>query len=110
MKYPLNRVLDEKVVEFITESISRSYKVKSINVTNEYIEVVFMDKISSSEFSKMMKELLYISKNINKDKLFEQTSNASYQENPMKYLESSKDVVKIADGLLYVSGYLLENI
>ncbi len=104
MKYLLNNALDEKVVEFIQTSISRSYKVKSIHFTNKCIDVDFLDNISFSDFSKMIKELLYISKNINKDKLFEQTSDSSYQENPMKYLESSKDVIKIADGLYMFQG------
>lgn len=107
MDYPLSNKLDEKVKEFIDASLESSYRVERIEITDERISVSFGEEVTEESFRKQMEELLYISKSINKDLLFESKVRHPYNENPMKYLEAGRDAVRIANGIYMFQGTFL---
>jgi len=108
MDYPLESKLDNNTTHFITSFIETSYNVKNIKIADDNISIDFIDIVSSDEFKKLMKKLLYISGSIDRDTLFENKAGNSYRENPMKYLEESKNVIKIADGMYMFQGMFLK--
>lgn len=104
MEYLHDGVLDDKVKGFITSSIETSFNVKKIDITSDKISVEFEEDVSEEKFIKIIKNLLYISKSINRDVLFENKPCHEYNENPMSHLEACKDVIRIADGMFLFQG------
>jgi len=108
MEYLLKKKLDRKVKEFIANAVERSFRTTSIIIDEQKISVNFTESVSEESFGKLMKELLFISKSINSDILFENNSECSYRENPQKYLEKQKEVIKIAEGMYLFQGVFLK--
>jgi len=104
MEYKLNKRIDCQTKNFIASSIERSYKVKHMKITETKICATFAEIVPQETFDKLIRDLLYISKNLTRDKVFENNPKHSYNENPMSVLEESRDVVKIAKGLYMFQG------
>lgn len=104
MEYRLDKKIDSQTKDFIASSIERSYKVDRLEISDDKISVSFAEVVSREAFTKLVKDLLYITKNLTIDKVFENKPGHSYDKNPMKPLEESRDVVKIADGLYMFQG------
>ncbi len=108
MEYHLNKKLDEKVKEFISNAIERSFRTTKVIIDEKIISVDFAEAVSEESFKKLMKELLFISKSINSDILFENNPERSYRENPQKFLEETKEVIKITEGMYLFQGIFLK--
>ena len=108
MNFPLNKNLDDNVKEFISSSISLSYKIKSLEITDEAIFVDFEEDVSEDTVNALIQKLLYISRSINRDILFDNCLQLNYAENPMQKLESNGEVRKVANGMYSIQGTFLK--
>lgn len=104
MDFKFDRKLDADARNFLASSIERSYKTRSINVSDDRISVEFEEELSEELFAKLVKELLFITKNLTLDKIFENSPGHKYDKDPTSFLEESGDVKRIADGLFMFQG------
>ncbi len=104
MDYKLTSELDDKARSFLVSSIERSYRTRGVQISGDTLTATFEEDISAEGFAELINKLLYISKSINRDVLYENTVHHPYRENPMPHLLTSRDVIKIADGLYLFQG------
>jgi|GEM_PF-347653 len=106
-EFILQNNLSDEIKQFIIDSIERSYNLNSIDILNNKLKISFKDEVNDDDFKEVLNKMLFISKNINKDLIFKNEINHSYNENPMDYLIESNNVVKIMNGIyLYQHDFL----
>ncbi|MBN2560292.1 MAG: hypothetical protein JXQ75_05120 [Phycisphaerae bacterium] len=104
LDYKLHTRLDDAVRDFVVSSIQRSYATNRIEIAGDRLTVGFDENVSPTAFSGLVKRLLYISRSINKDLLYENSVDHPYGEDPIVHLLESRDVIKVADGLYLYQG------
>lgn len=104
MKFPLKQDLSDAAKEFIESSLRRSFDVSLLEFFDHAIAVEFGEDIATDEFNKVMKNLLFISRSVDINLLFENNIDSKYTENPQRHLEERGDVIKIADGAYLLQG------
>lgn len=104
LDYKLSAELDEKAKSFLVSSIERSYDTLDVAISDGTLTATFEEEVSQERFSELMTRLLYISRSINQDVLYENKVEHPYSENPMPHLLESGGVTKIADGLFLFQG------
>ena len=104
LDYKLNANLDDTTRSFLVSSIERSYHTSGVAISGDTLTATFEEEVSHECFSELMTKLLYISKSISQDVLYENIVEHAYCENPMPHLLDSGDVIRIADGLFLFQG------
>lgn len=104
LDYKLSADLDDKAKSFLVSSIERSYDTRDVAIADGTLTATFEEEVSQERFSELMTRLLYISRSINQDVLYENKVEHAYSENPMPHLLECGDVTKIADGLFLFQG------
>lgn len=108
MHFPITSPINDTAREFISSSLERLYKVTALKFGPQGIDAQFGEPVSDDEFIKTMKTLIFISRSVDKDVLFEQHPGSTYRENPQSQLESRGDVLKIAPGCYGLQGNFLK--
>lgn len=104
LDYKLNVDLDDKARSFVMSSIERSYHTSSVEISGDTLTATFEEEVSPEGFGELMTRLLYISRSINADVLYENEVQHAYGENPMPHLLAGGDVIKIGTGLFLFQG------
>jgi hypothetical protein len=111
MKIPITgqgEPIDEHVRAFIRSSIARSYDVKSMEFQDNAILIEFHEEVPEHQIRELVKQLLYVSRSLANDVLFDKRITLDYRENPMPMLESRGDIRKVADGMYMMQGTFLK--
>ncbi len=106
--FEIKETLSDEQKDFLISSIERSYSINSVEINDQILFVDFIEVVGDETFSKALATLLYISKSINKDILFENNKAIRITDNPMDFLLSSEIVQKISDGLFMFQGEFLK--
>ncbi len=104
LDYELKPDIEDAARDFVVSSIRRSYATSQIEIAGDTLTVGFDEEVSPETFSGLMKRLLYISRSIDKDLLFENRGGHPCNQDPMPDLLDSGDVVKVADGAYMYQG------
>lgn len=108
MRYALNWQPDAAAKEFIKESLQRLFKTESIQFDDGAITVKFIEGVTQGQFEKVIKNLLFIARSVDKNLLFEQRLENLYDQNPQQALEDRGDVMPIAPGCYGLQGNFLK--
>ncbi len=108
IKYAFNWQPDAAAKEFAEESLQRLFKTESIQFDGSAIMVKFEESVTQQQFEKVIKNLLFIARSVDKNMLFEQRLDNLYQQNPQQVLETRGDVMRIAPGCYGLQGNFLK--
>ena len=105
--YPLIEALEKEAQNFIFDSLEVSFTIQKFDITESNISIQIDDSLPEEELKKLIKNLIYISRSIGKNILFENNINLSLSEDPMPHLINSNQVKNISRGIYMFQGVFL---
>jgi len=106
--FRLSSELSEIAQKFVESALQRSLQVEEISFNSDSVTVRLSSDVDDEKFQEIMRNLLYVSKSINRKRLFENNVEHAYDQNPMADLEKAGDVIRTGDGLFSFQGRFLE--
>jgi len=106
--FQLNAELSDVSQKFVGSALERSFQVEEIFFSSKSVDVKLALDIADEKFQEVMRNLIYVSKGINRKRLFENKVHHAYEQNPMADLEKMGDVIRTGDGLFSFQGRFLE--
>jgi seryl-tRNA synthetase len=108
MEYPLPSELDEKVHDFLISALERSFHTARVEIRENTMQATMADDITPEDFQQVMSRLLYVSRSINRDLLYQNDVDHGYHEDPLPSLQERKDVIPAGPGLFTFQGNFLK--
>lgn len=94
-------------LSFVAEALRTSFRIAQVETGAGAIVIGHDDGESADAIRAMTKRLLFISKNINKDLVYQTTARARYADDPQPELEQRGDVVPLQPGFYTLQGDFL---
>ena len=104
LRYTLEEPLSESAVEYIDDTLRRSYATDNVEISDSAIEVGTDGTTSAERFTEVVGNLIYVSRSLNRKVLYESAERHAYSDDPMKPLLESRDVIRTADGMFSFQG------
>ena len=95
--YKLDGILSFDQKEFINENLKLSFSNLDFKINNNQISFNNKSKEELKNIKKLIKKLIYISKNKHKKTLFVQKRKILFTKDPLKYLKKNREVVNITE-------------
>jgi len=103
-EFPINHELTEPARAFVEDAIRRSFRVHSLAFAHDRLALHVDDAIDPDQLGEVITNVLYVSRSISRKVTFENAVEHAYRDNPMAALESSRDVIRTADGMFSFQG------
>lgn len=108
MKFALKGELAAAAREYLEESLQRLFRIRSIRFDDGELTAEFDEVVTQAQFEQTMKHLLFISRSVDKNLLFERKLDNLHDQNPQQILEARGDVMRIAPGCYGLQGNFLK--
>ena len=106
--YRFNREVTEQAVSFMADAIERTYDVAHIDFSENILNLVFREDVSSESFDTLVERLDFISSKMTDKSLYENHPERNAPEDPLDNLVQSGDVQPVGKGLFVLQGQFLK--
>jgi seryl-tRNA synthetase len=106
--YRFNREVTEQAASFIADAIERTYDVEHIDFSENFLNLVFREAVSTESFDNLVERLDFISAKMTAKSLFENHPERNAPKDPFDTLLQSGDVQPVGRGLFMLQGQFLK--